>query len=170
MPDYVDLGYAYALEDNFSIKSGETINILIDYSTYTDFSPSNVDNRGAQRNGYVLVDPPFFQSDTGPMEIVVYRGTDYSGGSATAYAKVNTLSDAAPQVTITTGATGSDKGTVALRYLIGSTANRGFARGGGTAGGASFYKRGTEDKTLVEITNNSADDGTVHYGQVFFEV
>jgi hypothetical protein len=137
MPDYVDLGYAYALEDNFSITSGSTINILIDYTTYTDFSPSSLDNRGAQRNGYIIIGPPFFQADTGPMEVVVYRGTDYSGGSATSYAKMNTLSDAAPQLTITQGATGSDKGTVALRYLVGSKANTGFARGGGFQGSAA---------------------------------
>lgn len=167
--DYVDRGYGFAVDQNFSITSGSTLYILVDFTTYTDFSVSNTDNRGTDREGTIIATPPHFVTTAGPVIINVYTGSDYSGGSSISYSKLNTNSTKSSQVTITSGATGSNKGTNELSYIIGS-AGVGTASGGGGASGHVVFLRNNTETTLLEINNESGTDITFHYGQVFFEV
>ena len=167
--DYLARGYAFALEGNFAIATGTTLYMLIDYTTYDDFSFANVDNIRTARNGVVFIMPPRMATTDGPVQVNVYRGTNYTGGTATLYSKRNTISDIDPQITITTGATGDDKGILALSYLVGrSTTNQ--SSGGDTASGSVPFIRSNEGVTLVEIVNESGVDIIFSYGQTFYEI
>jgi hypothetical protein len=99
----------------------------------------------------------------------VYRGTDYTGGTAMLYSARNTIAGVSPQISITLGATGTDKGTIALRYLVG-TQSQGTNRAGGTQQGIVPFVRDNLSKTLVEFVNESGSDIQVSYGQVFYEL
>jgi hypothetical protein len=167
--DYIARGYGFALEENFSISSGSTLYLLIDYSTYTDFSISSTDNIAEARVGVVFVLPPRMATTAGPVQVNVYRGGDYSGGNATLYSKRNTLSDIDPQITMTEGASGTDKGTLVLSYLIGSSSTNQDS-GGGVKEGIVPFIRDNTGQTLVEIVNESGDDITFSYGQTFYEI
>jgi hypothetical protein len=167
--DYIARGYAFALEENFTIGSGATLNMLIDYTTYTNFTKSNVDNTVDKRVGWVFVLPPRMATTAGPVEVNVYRGGDYSGGTETLYSKRNTISDIEPQITITQGATGTDKGTLSLSYLVGSSSTNQDS-GGGVKEGIVPFIRSNDGITLVEIVNESGEEIIFSYGQTFYEI
>lgn len=167
--DYIARGYAFALEENFTIGIGATLYMLIDYSTYTDFSIANTDNTKEPRVGAVFILPPRMGTTAGPVYVNVYRGGDYSGGTATLYSKRNTLSDIDPQITITTDATGTDEGDHVLSYLVGS-ASTNQNSGGATKEGIVPFIRGNDGQTVVEIVNDSGEEITFSYGQTFYEL
>lgn len=167
--DYIARGYGFALEDVFTIASGSSMNLLIDYTTYTDLNDSTVDLVHQGRFGTVFVLPPQMSTTAGPVVVSVYRGGDYSGGTPTLYSKRNTLSDVEPQITITKDATGTDKGTLSLQYLVGSLGNF-FNQGGGSSQPNIPFIRDNQDTTLVEIVNNSGEEIQFSWNQIFYEI
>lgn len=167
--DYMARGYGFAIEEVFEIASGTSLFLNIDYTTYTDFSFSCCDNIRIPRKGWVFILPPNMITSAGPVVVDVYRGGDYSGGSAVLYSSRNTLSDVEPQITITQGATGTDKGTLSLQYLVGGDATF-FARGGAAMAPNIPFLRDNTDTTLVEIRNESGYAIFFGYNQVFYEI
>lgn len=167
--DFIARGYGFALEDVFDISDGDTINILIDYTTYTEFNDSAVDLIHQGRVGTIFVLPPLMGTTSGPVIVSVYRGGDYTGGTGVLYSKRNTISDVEPQITITKDATGSDKGEISLRYLVGGQAQGPNRAGGSTNPNIPFIRDNT-DKTLVEIDNQSGSNIQFSYNQIFYEL
>lgn len=160
--DYTTRGKSFLVEKNISILNGATAYMLIDYTTYIP-SPGEA--------GLVFVFPPVFATTSGPVKINVYRETGYSGGTPFDVANPNTI---APKkvsgTTFTIGATGSNKGTIALEYVAGGgTGGVGNAMPGST-NGLSFFIRNNTKKTLVEIVNLANSDITFHYGQILYEI
>lgn len=159
--DGITRGQAYLFEKNFAIGSGTTLNILFNYTTYT---PS-----GSQI-GQIYVMPPTFSTTAGPVTVNIYRGTDYTGGTEFDALNPNTLApNTTSETTLTTGPTGSVKGTLVLEYLVGG-ASQGNQSASGSASGIAFFVRDNTTKTLIEIVNSSGSAITFHFGQVFYEI
>ncbi len=159
--DYTIRGNAFVFEKNFTIASGGTLNILVDYSTYT---PT------AEQEGLIFIYPPQFSTTAGAVMVNVYRGTNYSGG--TEFDAINpntTASKTTSGTTFTSGATGSTKGTEVLNYLVGASSTNQNS-GGGSVSGLQYFIRPNTDKTLVEIVNNSGEEITFKYGQGLYEI
>lgn len=163
--DAVVAGNAFVFEKNFTISNAvPTLYILFDYTTYV---PSD------GQIGQIFVYPPLFASSAGPVIVTVYTGTDYTGGTEFNAVNSNTLaSKSTSGTTLTSGATGTTKGTPVLEYLVGTDTPGVSGPSGGGAGGLSFFITGNAvgDKTLVEINNNSGSDITFHYGQSLIEI
>jgi len=159
--DGVIRGSSFVFEKNFSISSGGTLLILVDYSTYT---PT------ADQRGIVIIYPPKFSTSVGVVTVQVYRGTNYTGGVEFDAVNPNTTATKTTSgTTLTTAPTGTTKGTEVLSYLVGSESSNKFS-GGGTDEGVSFFVRDNTAKTLVEISNLSGEDIVFHYGQGLFEI
>lgn len=159
--DYSVRGNAFHLQKNFTIAIGTTLNILIDYTTYTKVP------KGGQ--GLIFVLPPNYAASDGAVLVTVRRDSDYSGGTEIDVPNVNTVFGGFLQTTITSGATGNDAGTSVLDYLVGS-ASTNQSSGGGNISGDSAFIRNSKDKTLVQIANNSGEEITFNYSQTFFEI
>ena len=151
-------GTGFVLKKNFSIGAGATVYFLIDYTTYIP-SP--------ERLGLVYAMPPFFKATDGPVSVVIYRGTDYVAGATVLHLyNPNTLSAKTESATtVTQGATGSNKGTAVLEYIIGGT-----GKGSGDDGGGSFFIRPNTGKTLIEVTNSATGTVTFNWFQELFEI
>lgn len=167
--DYIARGYGFAVEEVFEIEKDESLLLNIDYTSYTDFSISCCDNIRLARRGLVLVLPPLMSTTAGPVIVDVYRGGDYSGGTSVMYYSRNTLSNIEPQISITQGATGTDKGTLSLQYLVGGDSTN-QSRGGLVANPNIPFIRNNNDHTLVEIRNESGFDILFSYNQIFYEI
>lgn len=159
--DTIVQGHGFVFEKNFAIASGGTLYILFDYTTYTP---------AEGQAGIVYILPPFFSTTAGPVSVTVYRGTNYTGGTAIPVLNPNTMAaKTAAGTTVSFGATGSTKGTVALEYLVGG-ASQGNQSASGSAAGLSFFIRPNTSKTLVEVVNNSGQSITFHNAQLLFEI
>lgn len=159
--DGITKGKAYLFEKNFSISTGATLYILFNYTTYTP---------GPGQFGQVYVMPPAFATTSGPVAVNIYRGTDYSGGTEFDALNPNTtVANSKSETTLTTGATGTAKGTPVLEYLVGG-ASQGNQSASGASSGLAFFIRDTSTKTLIEIVNGSGSNITFHFGQVFYEI
>lgn len=159
--DSIVRGLGFTFEKNFSILSGATLNILVDYSAW---APEE------DEYGLIYILPPVFRTTAGPVIVNVYRGTDYTGG--TEFDAINpntTASKTTSGTTFTSGATGSTKGDIVLEYLVGG-AGIGPANTAGSSTGLGFFIRTASDKTLVEVVNNSGNDITFNYSQLLFEI
>ena len=156
--DFTVRGSAFVLKKNFSIGAGVTVYFLIDYTTFT---PS------VDQLGQVYVMPPDFKATDGPVSVKIYRGTNYTaGGTVLHLYNPNTLSaKTESETTVTQGATGSDKGTSVLEYIIG-----GAGKGSGDDGGGSFFIRPNTGKTLIEVTNSATGTVTFNWFQEIFEI
>jgi hypothetical protein len=157
--DFVSRGNAFLMEKNFDIVAGATINLLFDYTTFVH------DERKGEI-GHVYVLPPNFGATTGPVSIILYRDTNYTGGTPITLYNPNTLAAKLQSATtITQGATGVTKGTLTLQYLVGGDKGQ-----SGLSTGLSFFIRDNTKRSLVEITNHSNQTVTFHYGQLLFEI
>jgi hypothetical protein len=160
--DFTVQGGAFTFEKNIAIASGATKYILFDYTTFTPDPNTQI--------GQVYVFPPQFSTTSGPVDVDVYRGTNYTGGTEFDAINPNTLAPkTTSETTLTLDPTGTVKGTLSLEYLVG-TQGQGSASGGGSNNGLSFFIRGNVQKTLVEIVNRSGNAITFHYAQTFFEI
>jgi hypothetical protein len=156
--DGIVRGIGFVIAKNFTIANAGTLYILFDYTPHT---------AGA---GLIYVMPPMFEASSGKCLVNVYRGTNYAGGTAFKAYNANQLASKAESSTVlTSGPTGTNKGTLALEFLVGQDSQGAF-RGGGTSQDISFYVRDNTAKTLVEIVNLSGQEITFHYGQVFYEI
>ena len=157
--DFGAKGNGFFFQRNFTLAAatGSKLYILIDYTTYT-----NVD-------GLIFVQPPVFSSSSGPVIVDVYRDSDYAGGTAIEVPSNNAVIDNKMETTITQNPTGTTLGTAVLEYLVGSESTNQNSGGGSSIVGPPFILDNT-GKTLVEITNNSGNEITFNYSQVFFEV
>lgn len=154
-------GDGFTFEKLFTILSGATLYVLVDYTTYTP---------GLNKSGNIFILPPVFRTTAGPAIVTVYRGTDYAGG--TEFSAINPNTTAAKSTsgtTFTAGATGTTKGDVVLEYLVGGD-SLGVNRAAGDATGLAFFVRNNTNKTLVEIDNQSGVDIQFTYSQLLFEV
>ena len=159
--DGITRGFGFVFEKNFSIGIGATLYVLFDYTTYT---PS------ASQAGLIYIMPPSFSTTSGLVTVNLYRGTDYAGGTPfIAYNPNTTATKTQSATTLTSGATGVTKGTLALEFIVGGQA-QGNQTAAGTSEGASFFIRRNNVKSLVEIVNSSGAAITFHYSQVLYEI
>lgn len=159
--DSVVQGKAFVFDRNFTILSGGTLYLLIDYTTYIPLPT---------QQGRVYVGPPVFTTSAGPVKVNVYRDTYYSGGNKLIAFNPNTLATKTQSgTTFTYGATGSNKGVLSLEYLVGGE-GQGNNSANGSASGLGFYVRGNNTKTLVEIINQAAKDITFNNSQMYYEI
>jgi len=148
-------------EKNFDIASAASLYVLFDYTSYVPIEG---------KKGIIHVLPPVFGTTAGAVAVNVYRGTNYTGGTEFDVINPNTTATKITSgTTLTFGATGDDKGTEVLNYLVGATATN-QTSGGGSSTGVSFFIRPNTGKTLVEIINESGENVTFHYGQALFEI
>ena len=154
-------GCGFIFEKNLDIASAASLYVLFDYSTYVP---------AAGKKGIIHVLPPVFGTTAGAVIVNVFRGTNYTGGTEIDIINPNTTATKTTSgTTLTYGATGSEKGTEVLNYLVGATATNQNS-GGGSSTGVSFFIRPNTGKTLVEIVNESGENITFHYGQAMFEI
>lgn len=151
-------GSGFVMKKSFSMTNAQVLSFLIDYTTY---------HPTPDQSGQVYVMPPAFKSTDGPVHVAIYRGTDYiAGATALHLYNPNTSHPKTESATqFTQGATGSNKGTVVLEYLIG-----GDGASGGDDGGGSFFIRPNTGKTLIEVTNSSGGNITFNWFQQLFEI
>jgi hypothetical protein len=154
-------GKAFLLEKSFTIASAGTLHLLFDYTTFT---PSSGEL------GIVYVLPPNIATTAGPVDLFLYRGTDYTGGTPIPFINPNTLAaKTVSETTVTSGPTGSVKGNLSLTYLVGGQ-SQGNQSASGSSTGTSFFILNNTKKSLVEIVNRSGQEITFHYGQILFEL
>jgi hypothetical protein len=159
--DTVVRGKAFVFEKNVQIAAGVTLYILFDYTT---FIPA------VDESGIVFVSPPSVATTSGPVQVKVYRGTDYSGGSTFKAINPNTIAAKSESgTTFSIGPTGSNKGIVSLEYLVGGQSQGNNSASGQTVG-LEFFIRSNTSKTLVEIINQSGANITFHNGHIFYEI
>jgi hypothetical protein len=150
--DYTTRGKSFLFEKNITIGAGATVYVLFDYKTYQPH-PDDA--------GMIFIFPPAFAATSGPVTIKLYRDTDYSGGTPFNAVNPNTL---APKklsgTTLTIGPTGTNKGTLAMEYLVGGgTGGVGNSMPGAT-NGLSFFIRDNTKRSLVEILNSAGSEIT----------
>ena len=155
--DYTVRGAAFLFQKNYTIADAGTLYILIDYTTYT----------GA--NSLVFVRPAVFSTTYGPVIARVYRGTNYSGGTEEHAYNLNTVIGGESQTTITSGATGTTKGTVAQEWLVGFGSTNQSSGGGSVTVDANIIRDNTS-KSLIEIVNNSGNEITFNIVQELLEI
>lgn len=160
--DFTTRGKSFLFEKNIAISSGGTAYVLFDYRT---FSPA------PDEAGLVFIFPPSFATTAGPVTVKLYRDTGYSGGTPVTVLNPNTLvTKRLAGTTVAVSPTGSDKGTLAMEYLVGGgTGGVGNSMPGNTVG-LSFFIRNNTKKSLVEIVNGAGADITFHYGQILYEI
>lgn len=159
--DGVVQGKAFVFDRNFTIGTGATLYILLDYTTYKP---------NPDQAGLIYILPPIFTTSAGPVKVQIYRETNYSGGTKIpAYNPNTTALKTSSATTITSGATGSDKGTLALEYLVGGD-SQGNNSANGSASGLAFYIRKNTGKTLVEVVNLAGKEITFNNSQLLYEI
>jgi len=155
--DGIFQGFEYLIQKNFTIAASGTLNILVDYTTYTGL------------NKRVIIKPATYTTTYGPVLVSITRGTDYSGGTPIPAYNLNTIIGGISKTTFTHGATGTEKGTVTQEFIIGyGSTNQ--SSGGGTGTTDVLIIRGNTGKTLIEIMNNSGNEITFNFLQELFEI
>ena len=155
--DYTVKGNGFLLQKNFAIASGATLLILLDYTTYTGTGKS------------IFLKPAVFSTTHGPVKVTVYRGANYTGGTAVPAYNMNTIIGGESKTTITQGPTGTVKGTPVQEWLVGSGATNQSSGGGATEVKANII-RPNSGKTLMEIVNESGNAITFNLVQQLFEI
>lgn len=156
--DRIVRGEGFVIAKNFTIPTGGTLYGLFDYTTHTG------------GDGLIYLMPPSFHASKGLVVVKVYRGTNYSGGTQVKAYNANELSSKTESSsTLTSGATGTEKGVLGLEFIVGFD-SQGLNLGGGTGQDVSFYIRKNTSKTLVEVINLAGSEIIFHYGQVFYEL
>lgn len=160
--DYTTRGNSFLFEKNIAIANGATAYVLFDYKTFIPLSG---------QSGMIFVFPPSFQTTAGPVTVNLYRDTGYLGGTPVILSNPNTLAPKrASGTTVSMGPTGTNKGTLAMEYLVGGgSAGVGNSIAGSTEG-LSFFIRNNTKKSLVEIINGAGTDIIFHYGQILYEI
>jgi hypothetical protein len=148
-------GCEFFHQDFYSIADTASINFLIDYNKHTS---------GKQQ---IIVIPGYFHSTYGPVEIQIYRGSEYTGGVAVPFYCTNTDINNVMETEVTIGASGDNKGTQTEGRIAGTGATNQSSGGASTQFGTEFIRGG--GKTLIEITNKSGKTTQVTYGQIFYE-
>ncbi len=159
--DGIVQGKAFVFDRNFTIATSGTLYILLDYTT---FKPN------PYQYGLIYVFPPIFTTSAGVVKVQVYRGTDYTGGTQILAHNPNTTAiKKTSSTTITSGATGTNKGDLVLEYLVGGD-SQGNNSANGSASGLAFYIRGNTGKTLVEVVNLAGKEITFNNSQILYEI
>lgn len=159
--DTIVRGQGFSFSQNFTLGIGASLFVLWDFRTFDDL---------VNQAGVIYILPPFFQTTKGYLEVKVYDGGDYAGGTALRVFNPNALSPRqTPQTTITSGATGSDNGTLFFEMIIGGD-SQGNQSSAGASKGTDFFVRSNKGKSLVEIINFSAAEIKLNYSETFFEL
>ena len=155
--DSIFKGVEFLIQKNFTIAASGTLLILIDFTTYT----------GIDRT--VVIKPASYCTTYGPVLVNIYRGTDYSGGTQIYAYNLNTKVGGTSKTTLTSGPTGSVKGTVTQEFVVGyGSTNQ--SSGGGSMKTDTLIVRDNKTKTLIEVINNSGTEITFNFLQEFFEI
>jgi hypothetical protein len=155
--DGIFKGVEFLIQKNFTIAASGTLNILVDFTTYTGL------------NKRVVIKPASYTTTSGPVVVSITRGTNYTGGTPIPAYNLNTLIGGTSKTTFTYGATGTVKGTVTQELVIGyGSTNQ--SSGGGTMTTDVLILRGNTGKTLIEVTNNSGAEITFNFLQELFEI
>ena len=155
--DYTVRGAGFLLQKNFTILTGASLLILLDYTTLVGL------------NKVVFLRPAQFSTTSGPVTVIVYRGTNYSGGTLLHAYNLNTIIGGESKLTLTEGPTGSVKGESALEWLVGTGSTNQSSGGGSTQTDVNII-RPNSGKTLMEVVNGSGKDIIFNISQILFEL
>lgn len=155
--DYTARGLKYVIANTFTITAGATANFLLDLS-------------GMPAGKTVFSLPLTILSSAEEVQIRIYEGTDYAGGTVATCYNSNRMATDTYDFMITTGATGTDKGTLFKNYV--AYGSSGFF--GSTATGKGYGSSATilnpTKKYLLELENMGAGDTNVSYIANLFQV
>lgn len=149
--DGIVSGVGHAVAGSVDITAGTTINFLVDLSS-------------VDADKYVFSLPVRITSGSQDVDMKVYEGTDYAGGSAVSTFNPNRNASDTKQTVITSGATGTVKGTQFIhRHAFASN------QSSGSANSYSFLILDKTKNYLIELTNEGASTTTVDYETMIFE-
>lgn len=137
--DFIFQGRAFSFNALFDVATTPNTFILLD--------PTSVD--------YLIAFPFSFKAEDGPFIVSLYVGTDYTGGTPVFTYNRNSLSSNTTSAVITSGASGSSKGTMISQFLIG-TGGGPLSSAGGEGGDKLPFIANTDYKYLLELDNQSA--------------
>jgi len=153
--DYIVQGKSFTVNGITTINAETILNFLI--------------KPGTSVSMFVL--PFTIKSQSTYIQVRIYEDTDYTGGTAVSATNRNRISTNTLQATITTGATGSDKGDLIISHAIfGSSLPQGTAYSG-AGGSANAFILDSSKKYLVEIENTDGSNSTVvEYNAPIYEI
>ena len=153
--DYIVRGYAYTLAKVQTLGSSATINFAL--------TPT--------AEGFFLFVPPLsVVSQDEYVQIKVYEGGDYSGGTAITPINRNRNSSNTFQSSLTTGATGTDKGTLLITHAAFASSGPAGSSVPDTGGGSDSLILNSSKKYLVEIVNQVASATDVEIDVTLYEI
>lgn len=160
--DTIARGKGFEVSTVITIAIGATADVILNYAAYTDTT---------DRQGVIVITPPYFSSTAGPVVISVRRDPVFTAGTGTAIRTIrkNTLIENYPQVEWLLNPTITDIGADPFEYLVGTQGRGNNPGGGASTAGAPFF-RGNSSATLVRIDNQSGAEIQFYYNQVWYEI
>lgn len=141
----------------YTVADGATLNFLLDYSTHTS---------GSQR---IIAVPGFYQVSNDLVTVQVYSGTDYSGGTAVTFRSTYPDKGVSLETSVTTGATGTDLGTLIDTMEVGTSSTNQNAGGGSMTEGILINIPSDVGSGLLVITNDSGNSINITFLQILYE-
>lgn len=150
--DYVYQGKCFSISQRFTIVPDTNLIIL--------FDPTGCAVKGKE----VSVYPPVFSGIGGPVNVDLYAGTDYAGGTLCTIMKRAYYGNNNCSI-ITYGAEGSYKGLKFSENMI--LADK---KGGGSTSDLLEFVPPQSSKILIELDNTDTSDAVVLIQFVWFEI
>ena len=157
--DYITRGNRFEFTGKISLGASGSQKFLVDLSS-------------VPKGKFIYVTPVVFESSATEVDFILYEDTDYTGGtSVTGYNRNRNFGDTYNFV-VTTGATGSDKGTAILtRTAFGSTAAPGLGSTSRSGVATAAIVLDTSKNYLVEFVNIDTGTATkVTFDEAVYEV
>lgn len=157
--DYGARGKKWSCNGKFTVLAGATLTFLLDLCNLPDCSN-------------LRIDPIVFSSSATEVEMRKYEDTDYAGGDVLQCRNINRRTENADTYNfiITSGATGTDKGTqFSIHTAYGSSGNPSQPVSSGIGGNNSPYSLNKEYNYIIEFENLGDETTKVEFEGFVYE-
>lgn len=139
--------------DDYIVR-GKVFNITISEEFTADTAVYFTSEYAGEKPGAAFLLPITFTPVSGYVTLNIYEDTDYTGGTALTAVDRNRATKNTSLVSVKTGASGTDKGTLIKTVVVGTAAAQGSAgsEGGGSGSSANSLIFDTGVKYLYEVT------------------
>lgn len=148
--ELVKLGRLYTIQTVLTINNSTTKYLLFDPTLVIPNLPDFLGN--------VIAFPFRLKTTAGPITVCLYAGTDYAEGTLQPLINRNANSPNTSLTTIKADPTGSNKGTLLFKYLVGQASQTAVFPGGGDGETDLPFILDITKKMLLEIPNNSGEN------------
>lgn len=146
--DFIVRGFAYNIERSITLAGNSSINFLL--------TPANGKN--------IIFFPISIEAKDSDVKLSLYEGTNYAGGSILTPYNLNRLSPNAAEVSVRSGASGSNLGDLLLERC--SFAER---KSSGSMIEGHITILDSSKKYLVILENMTATEAKISYSALFYE-